>query len=133
MKKMISILLALLMLLGTLSTAAFAEEEKFEEFTSNESKVMTGEHFEVSSWLCGSGGWYTDFKIAARDKGIRITHIDAHINYYAYNFEDVVVSSGMKQQKSINGMKADVSFLNVDAAEFFIADDDHPLQFDYFK
>ena len=125
MKKIIPILLALILLVGLMPISAFAADEKSETFICDGKTLkVEGENFNLSAEYIEKGGWdggtsRYPLTITARDDGIRITHIDAHVCYYGILYDEVGVNRGRKVPESLGfATTGDVSVLDINYRDF---------------
>lgn len=138
MKKIASIFLIAFMLISVFPTFAFAANEKSETFICDgKTCVVEGDNFSLSSVYIEHGGWtggseLFPLTITAHSDKARITHIDAHISYYATFYEEVGISRGDKVQESFNVMtpNEDASIININNKEFAFIDGSRNVPFD---
>lgn len=131
MKKIISMLLALFMLVGFLSMPAFAEEIEMTdviEFEEVLTKQSNNGHFTLSAnklfysdgWLCNNNNTIT---ICAVDNQIIITSIEAVIGQYPWHYDCLVVSKGVKQEYDNLKIGDTVTVTNINEPTFSFTSD----------
>ncbi len=134
MKKIISLMLALIILVAMLSTVTFADEEMsdtftFEQVTSKTSEkglfTLNTDYVDKDGWSAGS---YHPFAIIAAE-GLIITRIEAEIGYYEKNYGKIGVSGGATKQPMFekDGIKM-ASITNINSSKLSIKGDE-PIQF----
>ena len=136
MKKLIPILLALLLMVGLMPTAAFAAEEKSETFIYDGSNKVEGDYFNLEARTSSEKGWNGGnsyyIAITAKKGVVRITHVDAHVNNYGSLYDRVGVSGGQKVPESLGyaANTGDVSVININNKDFSFSGGDVSVNFD---
>ena len=135
MKKVVSLLLTLVLMVGLLSTAVFAEEKEQSDVIRFE-QVLTKRSdkglFTLTSTYADGDGWYCDdsdtLTITAA-KGLTITRIEAEISYQYYYYGEVGVSgNAFKENYPMkNGDTVTVSRIN--SSEFSFVGGNYYVQF----
>ena len=126
MKKLLSLVLALLMLMSLFSVNVFAEEEEKSELISfEETNRKETEHFTLTANSYSNNGWNggdDNFKltITAKDSNIIITRIEADIGAYGNLYYSVGISGGEKREKGNvnNGDTVHIDNINSDTFSF---------------
>lgn len=124
MKKIIPILLTLLLIVGLLPVSAFAAEEKCDIFEREAvtSKKSEGGLFLLNTFEVDASGWSANYNypltIRAVDGKKIITRIEAKVAWYGWNYGNVIVSSGNKEQNDEVANNSIVSVSDINASEF---------------
>ena len=139
MKKVVSLLLTLVLMVGLLSTAVFAEEGadydviRFEQVKSKKSDkglfTLTSTKVDVDGWYCG--GSHTLTIIA--ENGLTITRIEAEIGYYFRNYSEVGVSGDAVKNNSPEKNGDTVIVSQINSSEFSFTGGSRFVQFKNIK
>ncbi len=124
MKKVVSLLLALVLMVGLLSTAVFAEEGedydviRFEKVLTKQSDnglfTLTANSSDDDGWFCDG----SDTLTITAAKGLTITRIEAEISYHYYSYGEVGVSGTAFKEKYPEKDGDTVTVSNINSSEF---------------
>ena len=124
MKKIISLIIALLLCVGLLGTVAFAEEEEQSDvirFEQVKSKKSDNGLFTLTTNAVDGAGWYGGYvktlKITAAN-GLTITRIEAEIGSYYKFYSDVGVSGTAVKENSPSKNGDIVTVSQINSSEF---------------
>lgn len=132
MKKIISLLLALLMLAGLLSTAAFAADKEMTdviEFEVVESKTSNSGLFTLTTNDVDQEGWYGGNKwhtltVSALKNSIMITRLEIVLGFNASTYGDAHLSSGVRKESETWEDGKSVTVMDINSPSFSIDGDD---------
>ncbi len=136
MKKLISILLAILLLVSVLPMAAFAEEELTDTLEFVNSKTVTSKSglFTLTTNRVDNDGWFGgshyDLTIRAEEDALLIKSIEAEIGWYSHLYGGVGVSgTAVKEEPYPTEDGQTVTVSNINSLEFSFAGGSYPVQF----